>query len=53
MKVTSSSGILKTLIYRIVTERFLERENWKAFKFHLNDFSHIEMSAPFSRAAIQ
>ena len=46
IKVTSSSGILKTLIYHIVIEHFLERENWEAFKFHLNDFSYFEMSAP-------
>ena len=50
MKVTSSSGMLKTLIYHIVTEHFLERENWKAFKFHLNDFSYFEMSATFFKS---
>ena len=49
MKVTSSAGILKTLIYHIV-EHLLERENWKAFKFYLNDFSYFEMSAPFFKS---
>ena len=54
LKVTSSSGIFKPYIIIVVIFCYLESENYKVLKFHVNNSSYFEKSAPpLSSAAFQ
>ena len=44
MKITSSSGIYKTIYHNIVVYCCLEKENDKVLKFHVNNSSYLEIS---------
>ena len=43
MNVTSSSGKFKTIVMMVVIYYYMEKENYKVFKFHVNNSSYFEI----------